>query len=48
MSEITKKAQAGTNRTPAAQPQNEAEVIRERIRATLEHTFPALAAFLAH
>lgn len=28
--------------------QNEAEIIRERIRTTLEHTFPALAAFLAH
>ena len=48
MSEITKEAQAGTSRTPAAQPQNEAEIIRERIRTTLEHTFPPLAAFLAH
>ena len=27
---------------------HEAEIIRERIKATLEHTFPALAAFLAH
>ena len=28
--------------------QNEAEMIRERIRTTLEHSFPALAAFLVH
>lgn len=27
---------------------HEAEIIRERIKATLEHTIPALAAFLAH
>ena len=27
---------------------HEAEINRERIKATLEHTFPALAAFLAH
>lgn len=48
MSEIIQKGQADTSRTAATQPQNEAEIIRERIRVTLEHTFPALASFLAH
>ena len=38
----------GASRSPAAQTQDEAEAIRERIKATLEYTFPALAAFLAH
>ena len=38
----------GASRSPAAQAQDEAEAIRERIKATLEHSFPALAAFLAH